>query len=86
MMQPRKITRRLFLARYCSVTYRRRGGRSRWQVGPCDTVLLLPLDLAMVVAPGLGKGIAEVLRVVGGTERPPARSPAAGVVAGGGGI
>ena len=45
---------------YCSVTYRRRGGRSRWQVGPCDTVLLLPLDLAMVVAPGLGKGIAGV--------------------------
>ena len=38
----------------------------------------------MVVAPGLGKGIAGVLGVVGGAERPPARSPAAGVVEGGG--
>ena len=53
-------------------------------MGPRDTVLLLPLDLAMVVAPGLGKGVAGVLRVVGGAERPPARSPAAGVVEGGG--
>ena len=73
-------------ARYCSATYRRRGGRSRWQVGLCDTVLLLPLDLAMVGAPGLGKGIAGVLGVVGGAERPPARSSAAGVVVGGGGL
>ena len=55
-------------------------------MGPRDTVLLLPLDLAMVVAPGLGKGIAGVLGVVGGAERPPARSSAAGVVVGGGGL
>ena len=39
-------------AGYCSPTYRRRGRRSPWQVGPRDTVILLPLDLAMVVAPG----------------------------------
>ena len=54
-------------------------------MGLCDTVLL-PLDLAMVVAPGLGKGIAGVLGVVGGAERPPERSAAAGVVVGGGGL
>ena len=48
-------------------------GRPSLQVAPRRTVHLLPLVLTMVMAAGWG-------------ERPPARSPAAGVVAGGSGL
>ena len=55
------------------------GGAARWQVGPSATVLLPPPDLAMVVTPGLGKGVAGVFGGGGWAERPAERSPPAGV-------
>ena len=39
------------------------------QVGPQCSVLLLPLDLAMVIAAGLGEGVARALVVTGGLGR-----------------